>query len=152
MGGPRGRRPPAEAVVLALPCNSQAVGEAALAADLITASIFHPSSQAPGLGPGRTGRRPAPRACKEGWKMCVFQTGFQFVNLRDAVVWCLKAPKTSISFVLEAKLSSRDQVGCSRSLPDGLGVAWERPEAVACQPKPSSWRSHATPKPSGRLR
>ena len=34
---PRGRRPPAEDVVLALPCNSQAVGEAALAADLITA-------------------------------------------------------------------------------------------------------------------
>ena len=36
-GEPRSRRPPAEAVALALPCNSQAVGEAALAADLITA-------------------------------------------------------------------------------------------------------------------
>ena len=27
---------------------------------------------------------------------------------------------------LKAKLSSRDQVGYQRSLPDGLGVAWER--------------------------
>ena len=26
----------------------------------------------------------------------------------------------------EARLSSRDQVGCKRSLPGGLGVAWER--------------------------
>ena len=34
-GEPRSRRPPAEAVVLALP--AQALGEAALAADLITA-------------------------------------------------------------------------------------------------------------------
>ena len=38
-------------------------------------------------------------------------------------------------WAVKGKLSSRDQVGCQRSLPDGLGVAWERPEAVARQPR-----------------
>ena len=36
-GEPRSRRPPAEAVVLIRPGSPQAMGEAALAADLITA-------------------------------------------------------------------------------------------------------------------
>ena len=38
----------------------------------------------------------------------------------------------------KANVSCRDEVGCQRSLPDGLGVAWERLEAVARQPKLSS--------------
>ena len=53
---------------------------------------------------------------------------------------------------VEAKLSSRDQVGCQRSLPDGLGVAWERQDDGFGWRATASGRSHATPKPSGRLR
>ena len=37
-------------------------------------------------------------------------------------------------FSEKAKLSSLDQDGCWRSLPDSLGVAWEHPDAVARQP------------------
>ena len=51
----------------------------------------------------------------------------------------------------EAELLSRDQVGWWHSLPDGLIVAWDSPEAVDRQPKLSSWRSHATPTLSGGL-
>ena len=51
----------------------------------------------PGPGPGGTMPGPGPGACKEGWKMFFlwFQTGFQFVNLRNAGFWRLKAPETS---------------------------------------------------------
>ena len=51
--------------------------------------IFHPSSQALGLGPGGTRPGPGPGACEEGWKMCFFfNTGFSIrkQNLHDVVV------------------------------------------------------------------
>ena len=42
--------------------------------------IFHPSSQGPRPGPGDRARALA-GACKEGWKMLFFRTGFQAITL-----------------------------------------------------------------------
>ena len=92
--------------------------------------MFHPSSQAPGPGPGPVPPGPRPRAWEEGWKIEIYGS-----KTREKIVQKIKEKLPFGAFYIENTVVTS---GCQD---DGFG--WR---ATA------SGRSHATPKPSGRLR